>query len=461
MKKVFQLAVVAVLTLAIPAGLLIIKNEVDLRSNASGQAASITVDFAAEKPGIDNWRSFSQGGEERDGRSMLSSVKTEVKALKPKYIRIDHIYDFYDVATRQGSGPLVYNWTKLDAVISDILSTGAKPFLSLSYVPAPLTSGLNTDMPNSLTDWQALVRATVEHVSGRNGRNITDVAYEVWNEPDLFGNFKMGGSKNYLDLYAASARGAANATNTQPFHFGGPATTALYKNWVDGLLTFATQNKLRLDFFSWHRYSTDLTDFERDAKNARTWVSSYPEFSAMDLFITEAGIDSANNEAYDKRLSAIHTIGVAAVTDIDAPEIFNFELKDGPGPRQYWGRWGILTHEKYGEPVKKDRYKAIEFLNRLVGDRLEVTGEGSWVKAIARKNNNTMQLMLVNYDPDGKHNEAVPVTISNVPYAAVTVKRIDFLGKETPVSVTVVDKKITTVQFLAPNSAALFEITQK
>jgi hypothetical protein len=461
MKRFFQLALVMVLTLAIPAGLAIIKNEVDLRSSASGVAATIVVDYSAERPGIDNWRSFAQGGEERDGRSMFASIKNDVKILKPRYIRIDHIYDFYDVVSRGANGTLVYNWTRLDDVITDITATGAKPLLALSYMPSVISRGENTDLPTNFTDWQAVVKATIEHVSGRNARNISDVWYEVWNEPDLFGNFKISGGKSYLDLYGAAARGAQAATNTQAFKFGGPATTALYKNWVDGLITYAQTNKLRLDFLSWHRYSTDLTDFERDSKNARTWVSAYPEFSDMDLLITESGIDSANNEAYDKRLSAIHTIGVAAVTDIDAPEIFNFELKDGPGPMQYWGRWGMLTHEKYGTPVQKDRFRAIEFLNRLSGDRLDLTGEGSWVKAIARKKGNTMQLLLVNYDPEGKHNETVPVSITNVPFGSVTIKRSDFLGKETTTTTSVFEKKVVSVQFLAPNTATILEISEK
>jgi hypothetical protein len=70
-----------------------------------------------------------------------------------------------------------------------------------------------------------------------------------------------------------------------------------------------------------------------------------------------------------------------------------------------WGKWGVL-----GKP----RGKAMEFLERLGSFRLPITGEGTWVKAIAGKDKNTYSVVVVNYDEKDNHIESVPVTFTGL-----------------------------------------------
>jgi len=456
-KKVINMFVLFVMVAGVPIGLYIIKNEVNLGTQATGQSAKLVINTKGAAPTINHWKNLSQGGEERTGVSMFSSVITPLRALEMDYIRIDHIYDFYDVVSKGPDGKLVFSWNKLDGVVEDIQATGATPFFSLSYMPTFLAEN-NTDEANNWGEWTEIVKATIERYSGRSGKNIPNVYYEVWNEPDLFGNFKMGGAKNYLTMYRASSLGAQATQNTQPFKFGGPATTALYKNWVDGLIRFVQDNNLRLDFYSWHRYSERVDEFERDAINARTWVSAFPDYSALELVISEAGIHSANNPDYDKPRSAIHALASLAATDTDVTRFMSFEAKDGPGPTQYWGRWGILTHEKYGNPIKKDRYTAFEFLNSLGDERLSVSGEGSWVRAIARKSGDAFQVMVVNYDDANRHIEAVPITFENLTGRSFILRRRDFLGRVLDVPITTDTSSYSTIQYFPVNTAAIIEL---
>ena len=72
------------------------------------------------------WRTLAQGGEEK-GVRMLEPVVDEVSLLEPRYIRIDHIYDFYDVVSRDARGSLTFSWSGLDQMVCDILQSGAKP----------------------------------------------------------------------------------------------------------------------------------------------------------------------------------------------------------------------------------------------------------------------------------------------------------------------------------------------
>ncbi|NIT03517.1 glycoside hydrolase, partial [Candidatus Saccharibacteria bacterium] len=67
-----------------------------------------------------------------------------------------------------------------------------------------------------------MVKATIQHYSGRNEKNIAGIYYEVWNEPDLFGQWQIGKEPDYRTLYVYALSGAFQAQDCQPFKIGGP-----------------------------------------------------------------------------------------------------------------------------------------------------------------------------------------------------------------------------------------------
>ncbi len=382
-------------------------------TQASSYPAQIEVDVQAivgimPRP----WRNLAQGGESHAWR--IQPITSQVAALKPEYIRLDHIYDFYDIV--HGSpGNLRYDWTKLDLVLNDIRSVGATPFISLSYTPPVLSTGDITGQPTTYNDWASVVQQTIQHISGTLG--FRDVYYEVWNEPDLFGNWKYYGDKNYLDLYTASAQGASRVKGVQPFKLGGPATTALYENWLVALLTHAQKNNLQLDFLSWHRYSTDLDQFRNDMSLAKEVVSRFPRYNGlMELLITEWGHDSDINSGYDTVYGAAHTIA-GAINMLGVVERgFVFEIQDGydPAGKKYWGRWGLLTAPDFGGQAKP-RYYALQLLDSIADQRVQTLGQGSFVKAVsAVTENGAIQTVLANFDSKGRNREVVPITYRNI-----------------------------------------------
>lgn len=399
----------------------------DFLSRASGENADITIDTQAVLGTLPRpWRYLAQGGESHDWR--MGKLIAPVKSLNPQYIRLDHIYSFYDVVS--GSpGNVQFNFTKLDALLDDIEATGAKPYIALSYMPTAISSGDILAKPVRWEDWQLVVQKTIEHISGTRGTR--DVYYEVWNEPDLFGNWKYGGDKNYLTLYTYAARGAANAKGTQPFKIGGPANTALYKNWFDALAKHVIANNLRFDFFSWHRYNLDIDQYRKDMTEAKNWLAAYPQLEpTTELHITEWGPDSNNNPAYDGNLSSAHAVAGAIEMINIVDKAFLFEIQDGKDPagREKWGRWGLFTHQDFGGNAKP-RYSAMKMLDRIGSQRLQLLGKGSWVKAVATRadDGTTVQVVLANYDRYGRHTEVVPVTLTNIVPGNYTISK-EFVG---------------------------------
>jgi hypothetical protein len=432
-------------------------NAVHFVSKASGEPANLVFNIEGVLGKMPTpWRNLAQGGEATS--DMIANVIPQVKALKPEYIRIDHIYDAYKVVSRNG-GQLVYDWSGLDGAVTSILATGAKPFLSLSYMPEVIAKGDMVSPARDWNEWEQVVEATIQHFSGLTQKNIDGVIYEVWNEPDLFGKYKTYGELNYLDMYAAVARAAANVRGTNLFEIGGPATTGLYQNWLETLIKYVATNNLRMDFLSWHKYTTDLTQFEKDVVSARSWAENIPALVNLRYYVTEWGFNSENDKGYDETIGAIHLLAASRTMVGTVDRAFVFEIKDGPGNEKYWGRWGLLTNEKFGAPEEKPRYKAVKLLNDLYPNRLSVSGEGSWVKSLATTNDNgDIKILVANYDPKGAHVEAVPMTFENLPKGTFTLTRQNFLGESRTLNVATTSATWKTTEYFSANSAAVFTI---
>lgn len=429
-------------------------------SRASGKPANIIVDARAiinEKVDPSFMKSFAQGGEESG--NWLTPVQKEVADLKPKRVRIDHIYDYYDIVKNE-NGALSFDFSRFDAVIDSILSTGAIPVIALSYMPPAIArEGKVINPPNNWSDWSLVVQKTIEHISGAQGKNIPNVYYEVWNEPDheQFGGWKLSGEKNYLTLYQFASRGADQTKQTQRFFLGGPATTGLYKNWIIALVTSGA----RLDFLSWHSYLVDPKRFSQDQKNIASWLISVPEAVLLPKFITEFGFTGAKDNRYGTSYASAHTAAVFRQLAGGGPQgLFTFQLKDGPDQGKGDG-WGLIAHESSNK-LLKPRYFVYDFLNRMAGMRLLLTGEGTWVTGLSSKQGDTIRVLLVNFDATGSHTETTPLRFVNLTNGTYTYS-LQYLQGTKPTDATrqqesVIDGTLTKQLFMPAQALALIEL---
>jgi len=436
-------------------------------SKATPVKANIVIDTTKTLgPFPDRWKALAQGGEEK-GR-MLGNVVSQIAGLYPRYIRLDHIYDYYDVISRNNKGSLVFNWNKLDETVCDIYHAGAKPFFSLGYMPPVISSdGSLISEPKDWNEWSTVVQKTIEHYSGKDNRLCgqitgfwkTDVYYEVWNEPDLetFGKWSLyGGSKDYKLLYSYSVLGAQNAKRVYPFKLGGPATTALYQNWIQVFLDYVNANNLRLDFLSWHHYSKKTDDYTDDMINLNSYLTpeKYRKYQRLPRIISEWGYDSEPNPIADTDIGAAYTIAsIHNFIDYGFEMAFLFEIKDGPSPR-----WGILSYNG----IEKPRYSSLKLLNLLEGKKLLVNGEGIYIDALASTSPEKTTVVLVNYDENNKNTELVPVTLTNLNPGKYTITMY-YLGGN-PISIPniqVTNRKLRRDILMKPNTVIAFELTKE
>lgn len=448
-----KLAKTLFLLLAIPFTVYAANSISNLQKGASGTPANIQIFTTSNLGPVPSslWQNLGQGGEEP--KDMLAPILPLITDLSPQYIRLDHLFDYFDVY----QGPNSFNFSRLDPVIDTIIKSGAKPFLSLSYTPARLSqNGQVAGEPSDYSQWQALISATAKRYT--LDKNIAGIYYEVGNEPDLFGGWKYNRDPNYLTFYTQTAQALETALGSADYKIGGPAITNYYHNWMKAMLNNAAKNRLRLDFISWHQYGTNVQTFVDNIESFNSLLSNYPQYLSMQKILTEVGPNSEPDPAYAKPESGIHLISMSLQLAGYFHKLFPFEIVDGPTQKANNSGWGLISHPNFGGQPKP-RYFAIKFLNLLRGNRLNTTGNGSWVTSFSSRNQNKIQTLLVNYDPQKTHVETVPIKYSGLVSGSYQLKTSNFLG-DTTTQTLLVDSTgdLNHLVYFDTNTAKLIEL---
>jgi len=116
--------------------------------------------------------------------------------------------------------------------------------------------------------------------------------------------------------------------------------------------------------------------------------------------------------------------------------------------------------------VAKPRFEAFIFLNNLSGEKLNVTGFGTYISALATKNNESYQVLVVYYlppDASPPHSlEAVSLAILNLPMGNYSYQQKKVFTNEEISSVeTVSTGSLYKVLPMSPNSAYLITLTKQ
>lgn len=427
------------------------------------QPAAIIIDTAqVTKPLRPMWDGVSQGFEKPPDQDFrLEAVSGLLKSVGAKYVRIDHVFNGYNVVSRNGGG-LAYDWSRLDAMVGDILAAGATPYIVISYMPPAISKSDILDEPNDWGEWGQVVSALVGHYSRDYRGGINNVIYEVWNEPDLFGGWKMNRGKSYTRLYSVASNAAAGVRGAKPFKIGGPATTGFYTAWVNGFYD-RLDSTVRIDFFSWHRYSANVADFVKDARTAKALMETRISRS-QDLYISEWGVNPERGSQYDSRWAGAHFLAVlCALSETNVDLALTFEVMDGaPADKQFHGGWGMLTNPKYGAVAKKPRFKAWEMITKMRGSQLAKVGEGSYIYALAAKDQaGIVRVMSVNYDVNGSHAETFPLTMVGLTDGTYTIQEQYLSGNVVNTEAVAVGGSLRRDISLAASDAVLVTITKK
>lgn len=400
------------------------------------------------RPVPDGIVGLSQGGGLADYEDATAA---RLKEGGFKWMRMDNVLT--NALKKDAGGKLVYDWTDLDRRVDFMAKAGVAPILAVSYMPEVLDAVANPDRqsaPSDYATWEELCYQACRRCLDR-GRRVP--FWEVWNEvnsgwlkpgPQDTGDASfqrlydeaLGGHQAdrevvrrfeaYCKLYRASARGILRADPKAKI--GGPALASgpmeggkeyghcvHGKGFGRGLMLWCRQERLPLDFVSWHEYFQPADVIAKEAEVFRGYLREFPELEKRveHLMLTEW------NEAWWADRPQDHEVGAAYCADgviraflpsgIDFPCFFYVKQND----MVFRGDYSMLMAGN----VPKPTYHMARIFNQLSGRWLEVAGGDEDVCAVAAWDAEKPRLAVVMVNFRYRHalRRAVRLSIENLP----------------------------------------------
>ena len=254
-------------------------------------------------------------GTGRMGLALHQEYQEQLKLVQ-EYIGCGHIRghglfsDDMAIYQEGEDGSPEYNYTYLDRVMDSYRRLGLKPFLELGFMPGKLASGSqtifywkgNTTPPASYERWNDMVKALLEHLCQRYGREeVVTWPIEVWNEPNLPGFWEHADMQEYFRLFHSTFYAVKEVDPR--FRVGGPAVCGGSDEvWIKAFMEYCHEQGIPVDFVTRHHYTTEfpqkawhygyaeLQDSEGGFANLRTTreiIDGYPEYRGREIHITE------------------------------------------------------------------------------------------------------------------------------------------------------------------------------
>jgi len=335
---------------------------------------------------------MSQGGiGEVVDPNFWASMSPMLRKIGLGLMRIDHIWDYYGIVSRDAKGEFKYDWSRFDAVMEHILATGARPFFSVSYLPEPLRkNGIAYGLPSDYQAWKAICSELVRHMKSR--WKLTGLHYELWNEPDG-GGFWSGTQQQYFELYKSTCEGILSVDPTAKM--GGPATAL--SGWVEAFVKFARQNNLQLDFVSWHWYNCtyDVNVYASQIDAVRATLAKAGYSDKVETFFTEWNLNGNILPVNDMFYNAGN---IAATLNVfhekKTSHAFFFFPKDPKGDKELAGWFGAITWNNKPKPA----YNCFDAYSRLKGRQIPVNVSDKRVSALAAVEKDTVRILVWHFD---------------------------------------------------------------
>lgn len=369
---------------------------------------------------------LSQGGGMADYEDATAA---KLKAAGFKWFRMDNILT--NALKKNEAGEPTYDWTDFDRRLDFIVKKmEAEPIFAVSYMPIVLDAVENHDRQSAPRDygiWEELCyRAAARAIE----RGVRVPSWEVWNEAntgwikpgpqdagtDAFRKLyekalgKTGVDQDivrrfeaYAKLYRATARGVLRADPEAkvggPALASGPFEQSEYgfcangRGFARGLMAWCEQEKLPLDFVSWHEYFHPADIIAKEAEAFREYLKDYPGVAKQvkSFMITEW------NEAWWANRPMDHEIGAAYCGDcvirafiphkVDRPCFFYVKQND----MNFRGDFSMIMQGN----VPKPAYHMARIFNSLAGRYVEVDGADGDVCAVAAWDAKAKRLAIV------------------------------------------------------------------
>jgi xylan 1,4-beta-xylosidase len=191
--------------------------------------------------------------------------------------------------------PESYDFRLTDEYIAAIRKTGAQIIYRLGESIEHTSVKRYVHPPANPAKWAKIALGIIRHYNDgwANGFHYGIRYWEIWNEPENRPAMWTGTDEQYFELYRATAK--AIKARFPDLKVGGPAVgyTGKFTNnafemspFVLKFLSLCRDEKLPLDFFSWHCYTNDPTELVQRANAIRQQLNAHG-FAKTESHLTE------------------------------------------------------------------------------------------------------------------------------------------------------------------------------
>lgn len=302
--------------------------------------------------------------------------------------------------------PSSYDFVRTDTLLDHCQATGAQIIFRLGVSIEHTPKKYYVDPPKDAEKWATVCLQLIRHVNEgwANGHRRGIRYWEIWNEPDnqFFAEDRTkdpmwsGSPEDYFNLYAITSRKIKSAF--PDLRIGGYAASRVdgkYAPFFQAFLARVKRDALPLDFFSWHRYTTDPEVVLHDARLVRAALDGAgyaqtesicdewnycPEAPPAEERPFAEGSPAAARSGQFTASSSHRGTSFCAATLIGLQDCgCEAGAYYDASPTNYY----CTLFDRYGYPQKP--YYAFVMFNELarLGNRLEVGGAGDGLYAMA------------------------------------------------------------------------------
>lgn len=338
-------------------------------ASAAWPAASVTADFSAGTDPPLLKTKVNLYSTAIPDTAMFERDAGRLYELPCESIRIEHNWGLGQTlsgSVDRVSGRLEHDWSLLDHWIRLVTTAGLSFHTGYDYTPSAL--GDVAQDPPPLGPWAEVVARAAAHV---HGLGVPISYHEVWNEPDYQPAFFRGSAEDYYRLYDTTAR--TIRAQDPDAKVGGPAVA--YVSWYDSFVDYVRQNRLPLDFFSFHQYGSAATDRIEAAAAA---LSRDYRFATAEILMDEYSpyqtFGAGPQDTYRGATALLDSV----LTFLEHPELtsLNWAQYSDPAPEEHIGLVSYAGHVRA-------TYNALKLYGRMPVERKTAQVEGAAVTAVA------------------------------------------------------------------------------
>ena len=331
-----------------------------------------------------------------------------------EFIDIHCIFPDFD---KDENDPKSYNFVFTDEYLKAMKAAGTEPFYRLGATIEHQPIKRYIFPPKDYEKWARVCSHIIAHYNEgwANGFRMGIRYWEIWNEPDI-PQCWQGTQDEIFELYKVAS--VLLKKEHPEIKIGGLAITSSYSNMFEPFIKYVSENKLPIDFVSWHWYGNDPREFKKSILKAREIMDAHGLY-AVESICNEwnyvCGWDDME-PAYALHKTAFGAAFMASViciahsSPIDKLLFYDAQLNQSDSWNNIFSPTPSTTHAAMRHVKKEVPYYVLWSWNRLyqAGNAIKTEADDGVYTAAARDEEGNIYLLIANYSDEGRFNTVKP-----------------------------------------------------